>query len=311
MIKLAAVTYTRVNECLTEELIYIGNKLNELDYEFTMEWYCEQKSIVPDNVNFKIRQNLISGTKYVKLIHLLSNRDYDYLLSLDNDIDANIQGLINLVNSTIDNKKDLSWGRIESRKVNNLVSNLVRVDKLLSHNVLRPLLWKFNIGVTIPGQCFMLNVNSFKGKLPETDTFLDDLSIGIFAAKNKYSYLYSKGIVAREIPSYSFKELYKQRSRWALGFKQVLSCLSLNSKDKKLLYIHAFSYHILPLLHLFFLCYLLVSSPAFFITILLFVAFIISSKDHSSFGYALIYQLVFPVFHIRWLQKFLEAQHAT
>lgn len=305
MIKLAIATYTMADECLTEELIYIGNKLDEIGYCITMEWYCEKESRIPSNVNFNIHQNLVSGTKYVKLIHLLSNRDYDYLLSLDNDIDANIQGLMSLVKDTIENKNDLSWGRVRSRRVSNLTSNLVRVDKLLSHNILRPLLWKFNIGVTIPGQCFMLNVSSFKGKLPETDTFLDDLSIGIFAARNKYSYLYSKSIVAREIPSYSFQELYKQRSRWAFGFKQILSCPSLNGKDKKLLYIHAFSYHILPLLHLLFLCYLLVNSPVFFIIILLFVAFITSSKDRSSFGYALLYQLVFPVFHIRWLQKFI------
>ena len=305
MIRFAAVTYTRPNEYLTDELIFIGNLLNEMAYDFTMEWYCEKELPIPPEVKFKINKNYTSGTKYSKILNLLSTKDYDYLLSIDNDIDANIEGLSDLVKVGIGDDYDLAWGKIYTREANNLTSNLVKVDKLLSHNIIRPLLWKYNLGVTIPGQCFLLKASSFRDKLPETDTFLDDLSIGLYAAKNKLRYLYSSNVVAKELPSYSFSSLFKQRSRWATGFKQSLSCPSLKKQDKKLLFIHGFSYHILPLLQLSLLVYLLINKPLAFFALLICIAALISHKDIRSLGYALIYQLIFPVFHIRWLQKFI------
>ncbi|MCE7729342.1 glycosyltransferase [Vibrio campbellii] len=306
MTSLAIITYTRAQESLTQELIDIGNRLHQLDLDVTMEWYSEGASALPENIDFELKHNVVTGTKFRKLTHLLDNKKYDYLLSLDNDIEANFSGLLKLVEKTIAGNHDLSWGRVYSRNVNNVISSLVKVDKLLSHNILRPTLWKLNQGVTIPGQCFMMRLEAFKDQLPKTDTFLDDLSIGLFAAKNKLSYLYLPYAVVYETPSYSFIGLLKQRVRWAIGYKQSLSCKSLTRLDKRLLYIHGFVYHLLPLCHLSILMTLLVIKPVWFVLLLLSTAIFISYGNKKSVHYAIAYQLVFPVFHLRWLFEFLK-----
>lgn len=308
MLKLAIVTYTRKNEYLTKELLNIGNLISKEGYNVIMEWYSESTKELPKEDGFLIIQTVMDGTKFSKLINILTNKNYDYIISLDNDINASESGLIKLVNETISNDYDISWGRVYSREVNNITSNLVKVDKLLSHNILRPALWMCNLGVTIPGQCFMLKVECFKNKLPETNTFLDDLSIGLFAAKNKLKYLYLNEVVVKEIPSYSFSSLLKQRSRWAIGYKQSLACPTLMFRDKYLLLIHGFSYHILPLLHLSLLVLLFTYYPLLFLFTLLLTASIISLKDYKSFPYAIIYQIIFPIFHIQWLQKIIKSK---
>ena len=306
MTNLAIVTYTRLQETLTQELIEIGNRLQKSNYKVTMEWYSETETALPSSANFEITQNVVKGTKFRKLTHLLDNKNYDYVISLDNDVEANFLGLLKLIDQTIEGDYDLSWGKVYSRNVSNLTSNLVKVDKLLSHNILRPTLWKFNLGITIPGQCFLLKVEAFKSKLSKTDTFLDDLSIGMCAAKNKLSYLYSQDVVVHETPSYSFKGLFKQRGRWSMGYKQCLSCVTLTTQDKRLLHIHGLAYHVLPVIHLALLMVLLAIHPTWFVLLLLITALTISSSNKKSVFFAVIYQLVFPIFHIHWLIEFLK-----
>lgn len=306
MTSIAIITYTRANENLTKELVDISNKISSLNYDVTMEWYSEIETIFPSDIDFNICQTVIAGTKYRKLTHLLNNKGYDYLISLDNDVEANATEFLAWVQHTITHQYDLSWGCVQSRNVNNFVSNLVHIDKLLSHNILRPLLWKLNVGVTIPGQCFMLKNKTFKNNLPNTDTFLDDISIGLFAAKNKLSYLYLHEVIVTETPSYSFSNLLNQRARWATGYKQSLSCKSLSRKDRNLLYIHGGTYHILPLVNIILLVFLLTSFPALFIALLLSNAFLISIGNFKSFFYAIIYQIVFPLFHINWLKELIK-----
>jgi cellulose synthase/poly-beta-1,6-N-acetylglucosamine synthase-like glycosyltransferase len=309
MPKLAIVTYTRSHEFLTPELIEIASQLRRHYHDVAIELYCESPVDVPFCAeDIKIRFHCLQGTKYRKLLHALQETDADYLLSLDNDIAANIPGLIRLAEDTIAGQFDLGWGRINSRKVSTFASKLVEVDKLLSHNLLRPTLWRFHVGVTIPGQCFLLKTATFKERLPGTDTYLDDLSIGLYAAKNRLRYHYSKEVVAFELPSYSFATLWKQRARWATGFKQTLSCPTLTRHDRSLLWVHAFSYHILPIVHLALLAAFSVRQPLLFLFLLSSAAIVMTKNRLESLGAALAYQLVFPLFHLGWIINFLRAK---
>lgn len=310
MPKLAIVTYLRGQEKLTPELIHIGNQLHRNYPGLVMELYVESEQVLPvidTDAQFPIRIRYAKGTKYRKLLQSLHATDHHYLLSLDNDIAANIPGLLRLVEKTLDGNFDLGWGRVYSRKVSSFISRLVDVDKLLSHAVLRPVLWHLHLGVTIPGQCFLLKASCFRN-LPNTDTFLDDLSIGLHAAKHRLRYYYAQEVVAFELPSYSFTALWMQRSRWAAGFRQSLSCATLTAQDRRLLWIHAFSYHLLPILHLFGLALLALEAPLACITWLSVFALFIAQRKPQAFGAAIVYPILFPLFHVGWCFHFFNGK---
>lgn len=301
MSELAIVTYLRAQEHLTPELIEIGNQLYTHYPDLVMELYVESlQAFRPPVTDYPIRVTEIKGTKYRKLLQALQDTNHRYLLSLDNDIAADIPGLLRLVAQTVEGDFDLGWGRIHSRQVSSYISRLVEVDKLLSHTVLRPALWHLHLGVTIPGQCFLLKTESFQCTLPSTDTFLDDLSIGLHAAKHRLSYHYAHEVVAFELPSYSFAALWRQRSRWATGFRQSLSCSTLTRQDLHLLWVHAFFYHLLPIFHVVVLTVLALQAPVFCASWLGVFALVITRHRPRALGVALTYPILFPLFHLGW-----------
>lgn len=300
MAELTIITYLRGDERLTSELVEIGNQLHRRYCGVSMKLYVESQPKIITDAEFPIHIIYASGTKYRKILCALDTTEDRYLLSLDNDIEANILALLRLVKRTLDGHYDLGWGRIHSRRVSNFVSSLVEVDKLLSHTVLRPLLWRLHLGVTIPGQCFLLKTDSFKGRLSATDTFLDDLSIGLYAAKHHLRYCYMQEVVAFELPSYSFATLWKQRTRWATGFRQSLSCGTLGKKDRRLLWIHAFFYHLFPIIHVVALAFLAIKIPVAVVGWLCLVALTMARCNPKALAAAFIYPVAFPLFHIGW-----------
>lgn len=309
MPELAIVTYLRNAERLTPELIEIGNRLQRSYPGLAMTLFVESSEAMPaPDVGFPIRVVQAEGTKYRKLLLALRDGGHRYLLSLDNDIAADIPGLLRLVDQTLAADADLGWGRVHSRKVAGLVSRLVEVDKLLSHTVLRPMLWRMHLGVSIPGQCFLLRTDTFRGRLPVTDTFLDDLSIGLYAAKHHLRYHYAHDVVAYELPSYSFAALWKQRARWATGFRQSLSCSTLSRQDRRLLWIHAFFYHLLPILHVAALAALAPQAPLACAGWLAVLALAIARRRPRALGAALAYPILFPLFHAGWWLHFFHVK---
>lgn len=309
MSELAIVTYLRGQERLTPELIDIGNQLHGRYPDLVMELCVDSaQEFRSPSTDYPIRVTEVHGTKYRKLLQTLRGTDHRYLLSLDNDIAADTPSLLRLVAQTVDGNFDLGWGRIHSRQVSNFISRLVEVDKLLSHTVLRPALWHLHLGVTIPGQCFLLKTASFQDTLPNTDTFLDDISIGLHAAKLRLSYHYAQEVVAFELPSYSFAALWRQRSRWATGFRQSLSCATLTREDRRRLWVHAFCYHLLPICHVVVLALLAWKAPLVCVGWLGVLALAIARHRPRAIGAALTYPILFPLFHLGWCFHFLRAK---
>jgi len=66
-----------------------------------------------------------------------------------------------------------------------------------------------NIGISIPGQCLMFRGGAFAGKLPQRDTFLDDLALGLHIRVNykEFKILYLRMSVGFEHPSESWQIL--------------------------------------------------------------------------------------------------------
>lgn len=114
--------------------------------------------------------------------------------------------------------------------------------------------------------------------------------------------------MAFELPSYSFAALWKQRSRWATGFRQSLSCVTLTRQDRRLLWIHAFCYHLLPILHVVALAALAPRAPQACAGWLGVLALVMARHRPQALGAALAYPVLFPLFHVGWWLHFFHVK---
>lgn len=248
-----------------------------------------------------------NSTKYRRIKKTFDLVDADYYFCMDSDITLDIDKTINLIRYTTENNVDISWGRIGVSKAGNLVEKLIDIDKILSHSIIRPALWKLNLGITIPGQIFFFKKTSFIHGFNFRDTFLDDLAVGTYVRENMESLkiFSNKSIIGYEVPSENFLELLSQRKRWAKGFKSMY----LDTKNTNLFkYVltHGFSYHFLwiPLYFLFGLTFWL--NVYLFALMVISTAFILAGKNIFKIFYSLMYLVVFPIIHIWWFFCFLE-----
>jgi len=294
----------RDGEQFTAELDEIANMFYGMFKErFRVILCCESPVKVKGHEQYPIQQMLNNGTKYLRLSLLLKQDKSDYFISIDNDICGNTEELEKFVKCALEEELDIAWGRIMANQCKGLFGGLVAVDKLLSHNILRPMLWKLKVGITIPGQCFWIKRNAFAGKLPEIDTFLDDLEVGLEVNRRQSDLKIwsSAGVLGYEIPNETFSGLWKQRSRWAKGYLSVLMGAK-NLKDRNKVIIHGFAYHFLWIFS-WLICFLLAYINPYWIVLYLgAVSFIIGRQK---FLYAFLYQLIFPIFHIRWIAVIL------
>ena len=306
MKEICLVTYTRCGEEFTEELDKISNALYEKYMGTFKVVVCCEKQFTISSKPYDIEQMEMSGTKYRRLISLLE-RDYSkYYLSVDNDITGNIDELLKFVNSMIENDYEVGWGRIRARKQKGFISNMVAVDKLLSHNIIRPLLWKMGFGISIPGQIFCIKGESYRGKLIQLDTFLDDLALGLYVNTNDSKRYVIPSILGFEEPNSKFGGLWKQRKRWAIGYASILKAVNTQKEYKNKVFIHGLSYHFSWLINWLLIALLSVCHWPLAVIYVMIISLLISKQDMSMFVYAILYQFVFPVFHIRWSISFFD-----
>lgn len=270
----------------------ISKKLNIEVIIFT------DKKISISNKNVKqIIQN--NTTKYKRIIELISISKSENILCIDNDITIHVSELRKFINKFIANDFDLAWGKIKAKKTKGFISNLIRIDKKLSHDYIRPFLWKMNIGISIPGQVFAMKKSSFIDKLPSKDTVYDDLTIGMIARKNKLKVYFSKSILGEEMPKCTFKELIRQRKRWAKGFSQSL-VTGKKENMLKFVIIHGIFYHLLWIFY--YLVLILIGTKNLNLSMIIFmiIGLILSEFSIRDFIYAILYMVIFPIIHIIW-----------
>lgn len=97
--------------------------------------------------------------------------DLDYFISIDNDITGNHQAISEFINRIIDENYDVAWGKVSINKYSNLIEAFVAVDKLLSHDFIRPCTGSSILVEQKPGQFFVIKGSTFKSKLLQADTF--------------------------------------------------------------------------------------------------------------------------------------------
>lgn len=306
-LSLCMVTYTRNDEKLTAYLLKIIDELEKIIDDFEIIIYIENDNNIHREFELKnasIRN--ICGSKYIKLLDAIQYTNKEYIISIDNDIEANMDQFLNFVKYVLNQNYDLAWGKIYASTRTGLIPKLVFIDKLLSHDILRPFLWKINRGITIPGQTFIMKKKCFQDHLKIDDTFLDDLAVGICTIKNNLNFFMDHHVIAYEYPNTSFMKLVNQRMRWAKGFYQIFSSKKIDKSIVLLLCIHLTTYHLLSIFYLLFILFLFFSKPFSFLMILSIISFGIIKDRYYLFLYGILYQVIFPLFHIVWLYCFLK-----
>jgi cellulose synthase/poly-beta-1,6-N-acetylglucosamine synthase-like glycosyltransferase len=237
-------------------------------------------------------------TKYMRILHSLNNAETSGILYIDNDITPDNANVLKFIAGIGDNI-DLAWGYIGVSENRGFASRLVEIDKLLSHKIIRPLLWNLHIGISVPGQVFFMKKEKFSRDLPRFDTVFDDLTIGICAKQNGYSIARVSSYLGYERPSLTLPILVRQRIRWAKGFYQSM----VNNKHNDMfpyVLIHGFMYHGLWLpvwAGIGAVCFF--SLPVAIVLYLILCAGICGRKLYLA-GYAFAYFLVFPFIHSIW-----------
>lgn len=302
MKKLCMVTYTRTGEGYTDELKKISDGFYELlGNDFKVVICCETIFQVAE-FPYDVQVWEIAGTKYRRLIKLMEKDDSSYYFSVDNDITGNIEQMKKFVMEMIDGDYDIGWGRIRAKSPKGLVSNMVAVDKLLSHNIIRPVLWKMGVGISVPGQIFCIKADTYRNNLIDLDTFLDDVALGLYANVNDNKRYCVNYVLGEEIPNSSFEGLWKQRGRWAVGYASILKGVKSNKQYKKLVMIHGFSYHFLWMINWLIVLLLALVSWKIALAYVIINSVAVVYKDVSYAIYSLLYMFLFPIFHIRWME---------
>jgi cellulose synthase/poly-beta-1,6-N-acetylglucosamine synthase-like glycosyltransferase len=301
--KIYVVTFLRGNEFINESFSNLILDIQKCQ-NFTVKSriYTETKNFEANGIQRNIFTDIIvqpRQTKFKRIVDMLKNTDSDYILCIDSDIAIDIENVRGFLSQSIANKYDLAWGRILCYPINSVVKQSVQVDKILSHYIIRPLLWKCNVGVTIPGQIMLIRREAFLNELC-SDTFLDDIALGIYARQHKLNTHYASEVLGYEEPSNTILELFQQRRRWANGFSTILKNYYKSSIIIYLL-IHVFAYHFLiPALTF------TIIALSFFYPIqigVFIIAGMISTSLLLGYQYALqflAYPGIFTCLHIEW-----------
>lgn len=299
---LSVVTFMSNTEVVNKSLLSYVAMMQKEYTRIELIIYSDNTSIVPylnnmHNVHVKVSPRV---SKYRRILQSIHDAKYDNIQYVDNDINLNIDSSLDFVkNFCAQDTYDISWGIVEAASgVAGFVPSLIKIDKLLSHWLIRPCLWKFNMGISVPGQIFVIKKNRFINKLPNIDTKFDDLMLGMFVKEeNLRPFCYNR-LLGTETPSLSFNDLLRQRKRWAQGYAECLQFAS--GRMKCFVIVHGIAYHELWIIEYFFFIMLLYINPSVGALTISFYLFTISHFDIKNIGWAIMYSIIFPIIHVVW-----------
>ncbi len=296
------VTFISNNEKINEDFFTFYNLCkNNFNVE-AIVFSDKSININDESIKLIIKSNT---TKYIRIIQSIKSANSNNILFIDNDIIINHENLKKLIKIFINSNNKIAWGKIKSQKVKGIVPNLIKIDKNLSHDFIRPILWKIKLGISVPGQVFLIKREAFLEKLPNIDTVYDDLTIGMIARKNKFEVYYSNLIFGEEYPKGNFVNLLKQRKRWARGMAQSIQ----NSKKinmTKFVILHAFMYHLLWIVFYLLLILIGIYSLPIASIIFLLICIMLSEFHIKDALWSFIYMITFPIIHSIWLINFIK-----
>lgn len=239
-------------------------------------------------------------TKYARLKQLISQNWGDYLLSIDNDMELDFLKAKHFCEEFISSDSAIGWGLVGVSNRGSL-ADIIAVDKILSHNYIRPILWKFHWGISVPGQFFIFRCNDYIGKILPEDTFLDDLQIGLITNCAKFKVFHPKILIGREAAKETISTLLQQRKRWANGYASIVrTAFHLSLQHFSLVVVHGFFYHCFFSCLLGFLILLFICHPIIACICYVSLIFILSGGKIGLLKGACIYSVCFPIIHLYW-----------
>lgn len=301
MQSITIATFLSNYESFNNDFIKTTNYLKK-DFNIDIIVFCEKKIT---NLSNEIKQIVTPNmTKYKRIEKLIDISKNDNILCVDNDMIVDKNNLKKFINKIISKDYAISWGKVRTKNIMGFVPHLIRIDKNLSHDFIRPLLWKLNIGISVPGQIFLINKKYYLNKFQNIDTVYDDLTLGIIAKSNKMPVNFNNYVLGYETPKGNFKDLIKQRRRWAKGLAESIYN-NRNSKCLKYVRIHGFMYHFLWIVY--YLIILVASLINYKIGIIMFLltGLILSELKLKDLIYGYTYLVVFPIVHLFWLKSFI------
>lgn len=135
---------------------------------------------------------------------------------------------------------------------------------------------------------------------------MDDLALGLYVSINNSKKYVTSSILGYEQPNGTFGGLWNQRKRWAIGFTSILKAVINTKEYRTKVIIHGLSYHFSWLINWVLAALFIVLLGPWGLLYFVVIGLLISRKDIGMLFYAIIYQLFFPIFHIRWIIVFLK-----
>ncbi len=238
-------------------------------------------------------------TKYKRIKLLINKAENNHILCIDNDISPNKENILNFINNCFRVEYSIAWGKIKAKNIKGFIPRLISIDKNLSHDYIRPTLWNLKLGISLPGQVFMINKKFFLDKLPNIDTVYDDLMIGCITKENNYPVYFVKDVLGYETPKANFMQLLNQRIRWAKGLSETII---YNKKSQILPYIllHGFAFNLLWIPIYFTILLITRTNLILGICITLLISYFLAKRKIKNVIWAILYMLVFPIVYVVW-----------
>lgn len=242
------------------------------------------------------------GTKLSKIRRLADLITADLFCICDPDLtidDTACRAVLQQAMVEVRAGKDVvAFGIVQGRDDGTLLSQVVAVDKWLSHRVLRRFLWAAGIGITIPGQFLILSSGLLHSLEPGVDSYLDDLYLGWVAWRQGVRVYRVPVIVGNEDPRSSWISLLTQRVRWMRGLACLVRHLLPHPTALGLLGIHFLAYHGMPIVAMFAVVWLTVVNPLAGFCVFFSLAAVLSIASRQSFFAAVAFLGVFPFVHV-------------
>lgn len=287
---------------------FISNNEDESEEFYELTEYLK-KNIVTQIIIFsnkKIEKNNIKNfvtpqmTKYRRIQMLLGEAKFDDILCIDNDITPDKDAILNFIKNCSRKDYSLAWGKVKAKNTKGFIPKLIDIDKNLSHDYIRPILWKLKIGISLPGQIFMINKKYLKNCLPKIDTVYDDLMIGAVVRENKFPIYFTKDILGYERPKENIKKLIIQRIRWSKGLAETII---YNRKNKILPYVllHGFSFNLLWIPIYIVIFELFRINYIFGVISIAIILYLLTENKIKKTIWAIMYMAFFPLVYIIWV----------
>ncbi|GAB5406587.1 MAG: hypothetical protein Aurels2KO_48180 [Aureliella sp.] len=238
------------------------------------------------------------GTKLAKIRSYVRSLDTNFVCICDPDLVVFPDGATSVAKKAVKESSDVTFGVIDCQDDGTVLSRIITCDKWLSHSVLRPLLWRFGVGITLPGQFVIVSTALLKSIDQDVDSYLDDLYLGLFARMRKAKVLRMSIAIGEEQSRSSWFSLLTQRLRWMQGFASICRHHKASPVAIAFLAAHFAAYHLIPVAWLVCFGAIAAVNGAAACLLLFVLCLVIARAARQPMLVAFAFLMVFPFVHL-------------